>query len=647
MGRIGKLGRIGKRGTGKAGLPVGGVATVFTLLALSSHAVSADTPTGRLSELSLEELGDVEITSVSRQAEPLSEAAASVYVITADDIRRSGATQLPEALRLAPNLQVARVNSNSYAISARGFNNALGNKLLVLIDGRTVYTPLFSGVFWDSQQVVLADVERIEVISGPGGTLWGANAVNGIINVITRPASQSQGGLVALSGGEYGWGGDARFGGRIGSGHYRAFVQRHRTDPSRDPAGNELADRWDTAQTGFRADWGDSAQSFKVIGGAYRGESSVRLFGPVEVSGANLLARWRRQLGADSSLRVQAYYDRAERHDPIQFHDRMEVADLEFHHAFAPGRHAVLWGGGYRVARDRADPGLLVAFIPAHKYLHWSHLFVQDEIALSGSVDLTLGVKLEHNDYTGLESLPSARISWKTDRGDLLWGALSRAVRTPSRIDREFFLPSFPPFLIRGGPDFESEVANVAEIGFRSQPTPALSYSVTVFHHDFDRLRSGQPVAGGGFQVQNGSEGTTSGIEAWGTLQLSDGWRLSGGLAALHKRLRLKPGALDPDGTTALGNDPDYQWQLRSTTLFGDRYDFTMTVRGVDDLPSPAIPGYTTLDLGLGWRPNEHVELRLIVDDALDAGRIEFAPGLLSAPSEFGRSTRLNLLWTW
>ena len=641
------MGWTGRRGMGRRNLPAGRAATIFTLLALSSQSVSADTSTGRLSELSLEELGNVEVTSVSRRAEPLSAAAASIYVITADDIRRSGATQLPEVLRLAPNLQVARVNSNSYAISARGFNNALGNKLLVLIDGRTVYTPLFSGVFWDSQQVVLADVERIEVISGPGGTLWGANAVNGIINVITRHASESQGRLVELSGGEHGWSGDARFGGRIGSGHYRAFVQRHRTDATQDPAGNELADRWDTVRTGFRADWGDSAQRLKMTGSAYRGESSDRPFGAIEISGANLLAQWRRQLDAGSSLRVQAYYDRTERHDPIQFHDRMEVADLEIHHAFTRGRNAVLWGGGYRVARDRADPGLLVAFIPGHRYLRWSHLFVQDEVALSGSVDLTLGVKLEHNDYTGLEALPSARVSWKTGSGDLLWGALSRAVRTPSRIDREFFLPSFPPFLIRGGPDFESEVANVAEIGFRSQPTAALSYSVTVFHHDFDRLRSGQPVAGGGFQVQNGTEGTTSGIEAWATLQLTENWRLSGGLAALHKRLRLKPGALDPDGTTALGNDPDHQWQLRSTTLFGDGYDFTMTVRGVDDLPSPAIPGYTTLDLGFGWRPNEHLELRLLVNDAFDAGRVEFAPGLLSAPSEFGRATHLNLLWTW
>ena len=638
---------IGNRSAGRKRLPIGSSATIAALLAASSHGLAATLSSEPLSELSLEELGNVEITSVSRRAEPLSEAAASVYVITADDIRRSGATRLPEALRLAPNLQVARVNANSYAISARGFNNALGNKLLVLIDGRTVYTPLFSGVFWDSQQVMLADVERIEVISGPGGTLWGANAVNGIINVITRHASETQGGLIALSGGEDGWGGDARFGGRIGSGHFRAFVQRHRTDASRSPAGNELADRWDTAQTGFRADWGDAAQGLRLIGNAYRGESSVRPFGPLEVSGANLLARWRRQLEGDASLRVQAYYDRAERHDPIQFHDLMEIADLEFHHAFVSGRNAILWGGGYRVAHDRVDPGLLVAFIPAHKNLHWSHLFVQDEIAISGSLELTFGLKLEHNDYTGLEALPSARFSWKTGDGDLLWGALSRAVRTPSRIDREFFFPSFPPFLIRGGPDFESEVANVAEIGFRSQPTPALSYSVTVFHHDFDRLRSGQPVAGGGFQVQNGTEGTTSGIEAWGTLQLTEGWRLSGGLAALHKRLRLKPGALDPDGTTALGNDPDYQWQLRSTTLFSGGYDFTMTVRGVDDLPSPAIPGYTTLDLGFGWRPNEHIELRLLVNDAFDAGRVEFAPGLLSAPSEFGRTTHLNLLWTW
>jgi iron complex outermembrane receptor protein len=589
------------------------------------------------------------VTSVSRRAESLLDAAASIYVISADDLRRSGATTLPEALRLAPNLQVARVNASNYAISARGFNNSLGNKLLVLIDGRTVYTPLFSGVFWDAQEVMLQDVERIEVISGPGATLWGANAVNGVINVITRPAADTRGGLLTASAASDQRSLALRQGGALASGgSYRAYARRTRIDNSWDAQGVPQLDGWDSAQAGFRADWGDAAHGFTVQGDSYRGESEQRPFGPVQVSGSNLLARWNRVQDNGAQWRVQGWFDHSQRDDPILFHDRMNVADLEFQHSLPLERHALVWGGGYRQARDAVEKGLLATFIPPRRTLHWANLFVQDEIRLGERTQGSIGLKLDRNSYTGVEVLPSLRMAHRTVAGQLLWAAASRAVRAPSRIDREFFLPGNPPFLIRGGPQFVSEVSNVFELGWRAQPTERVSWSLTAFHHRHDKLRSGQPASsGGGYFVVNLSEGTTSGIEAWATLKLGQRLRLAAGLVELRQRLRQKPGGRDPDGTTALGNDPRHQGQLRGTLELSSRSELDFTARAVSALPYPAVPGYAVLDAGFSWRAHDQLNLSLRLRNIFDARHPEFSPGPLSTRSEFGREGSLDLEWRW
>jgi iron complex outermembrane receptor protein len=619
------------------------IVLLATLVAAPSVAAGQDG--SELATLSLEELGDVQVTSVSRRAQRLADAAASIYVISADAIRRAGVTRLPEALRLAPNLQVARVDASTYAITARGFNNALGNKLLVLVDGRTVYTPLFSGVFWDAQDVMLEDVERIEVISGPGATLWGANAVNGVINIITRRPGDTRGGLLALHGGGDGGSAALRYGGELGGGRVRAYARRHRVDSGEGPGGIGLADGWEATQAGFRAEWGSDERRATVQGDVYDGESVERFFGPVEVSGFNVLARWRDIDANGDGWRVQAYFDQSKRRDPLQFEDRMQVADIELVHSFTRGDHALIWGGGWRHARDEVHAGLITTFLPNRKSLDWYNLFVQDGIAFGERAELTLGLKLDHNDYTGAEWLPSVRFAWKAGENRLLWAALSRAVRTPSRIDREFFLPATPPFLIDGGPNFVSEVADVAELGLRGSGT-RLQWSLTGFHAAYDRLRSGQPV-GGGFQVENRSEGTVAGIEGWATWQVSSRWRLGGGGVRQWIHLRQKPGGLDPEGTTALGNDPEWQWQLRSSFDVAADHDFEVGVRAVGALPEPRIPSYTTVDVGWAWRPLPTLELRLTVDDVFDAGHVEFEPGLLSPPAEFGRSARLALDWRW
>ncbi len=617
-------------------------------LLLGGTAAAGGPQTENLADLSLEQLGDIEVTSVSRRSERLLDAAASIYVIIADDIRRSGAATLPEALRLAPNLQIARVNAASYAISARGFNNSLGNKLLVLIDGRTVYTPLFSGVFWDSQEVMLQDVERIEVISGPGATLWGANAVNGVINVITRPASATRDGLLAATVATDQRAAALRQGGSLGSGSYRVYARRVRIDNTWDARHVAQTDAWDSRQAGFRADWGDAERGFTLQGDSYRGESERRAFGPTEVSGSNLTARWNRRLDGGASWRVQAWFDRTERDDPVLFHDRMDVADLEFQHSVPLPAHTLVWGGGYREARDRVEKGLLATFIPSRRTLRWSNLFVQDDVRLSDSVQATVGLKLDRNSYTGVEVLPTLRVAWKAAPDHMIWAAASRAVRAPSRIDKEFFFPAAPPFLIRGGPDFVSEVANVFELGFRGEASDAFSWSVTAFHHRFDNLRSGQPAtSGGGFFVVNLTEGTTTGVEAWAALRLSERLRVAAGLVELHKSLRQKPGGRDPEGTTDLGNDPRHQAQLRATLLLAPRHELDFSARAVSRLPSPAIPGYAVLDAGYRWQASSRLDVAVRVRNLFDARHPEFEPGTLSQLSEFGREGSLDLEWRW
>lgn len=598
-----------------------------------------------LADLSLEELSNIEVTSVSRRAERLSDAPASIFVITREDIRRAGVTSLPEALRLAPNLQVARTNANSYAISARGFNNSVGNKLLVLIDGRTVYTPLFSGVFWNAQDVMLEDVERIEVISGPGATLWGTNAVNGVINVITHSARDTQGALITGGAGNLERGAAVRYGGKFGAdGHYRIYGKYFDRDNTERANGSAVRDGWDKGQLGFRADWGGATRNFTVQGDAYRGELEQALPGTSRIEGLNLLGRWSERLADGSNLRLQAYYDRIERNQPGTFREELDIFDFDFQHALKPlGAHRLLWGGGYRYARDHVGNSAVLAFLPADVDLNWWNVFVQDEIALRKGLELTLGAKLEGNDYTGVEVLPSVRLAWKLAPDRLVWSAISRAVRAPSRLDRDFFI-FVPPLPLNGGPNFRSEISNVIELGYRAQPTSAISYSVTAFYHDHDRQRSVEPAPGGGFVLDNKIEGSTYGVEAWGNYRVTGNWRLSGGLVLLKQNLRLKPDSRDfASGVSALGNDPSHQWMLRSAFDLTPRHEFDVMVRHIGALPSPTVPDYTAVDARLGWRARRDVELSLTVQNLFDSKHPEF--GSPATRSEFERGIFLKMLW--
>jgi iron complex outermembrane receptor protein len=395
-------------------------------------------------------------------------------------------------------------------------------------------------------------------------------------------------------------------------------------------------------QGGFRADWSDVAGHVTVQGDAY--DASVDQSPSARtISGANLLARIVRDAGDGSTLRAQAYYDHTTRDHPATFHERLDIVDLEAQYESRPlPAHRLMIGGGYRFARDRVSNSAGVAFLPPDRDLRWSHAFVQDDIDLARDVALTVGVKAEHNVYTGTEWLPNVRVAARVSRESVVWAALSRAVRAPSRIDRDFFTPGSPPFALAGGPDFRSEVANVAELGWRSQPTGSLSYAITLFHADYDRLRSVRPGAGGA-AFANDIEGRNSGVEGWASFRVNDRWRIVAGGTAMRERLRVRAGALDAGGLAALGNDPGGWWTVRSHFDVTARHEIDVAVRHVGPRPNAPVPAYTALDARFAWRVAPTLTLSLLVQNAFDPRHAEW--GAPAARAEPERAAFVELVW--
>ncbi|MBX7250238.1 MAG: TonB-dependent receptor [Caulobacteraceae bacterium] len=616
-------------------------ATAFFLGAAGpARAATADD----LSRLSLEELANVEITSVSKQAEPLSHAAAAVFVISADDIRRSGATSVPEVLRLAPNLQVARIDAVSYAITARGFNSReTSNKLLVLVDGRSVYTGLYSGVSWDSHAVPLGEIERIEVISGPGGALYGANAVNGVINIITRRAHESQG----VRGGA-GIGDDearltARLGTRFGdTGAVRAYISAFRIDDTYTATGAEVGDHAAGVQGGFRADWGGASDRYTLQGDLYHHDVADRDANPgSDLDGGNLLGRWSHAWTDGASTTLQAYYDRNERDEPSLF-SREITYDVAVQHDLAAwGRHNLSMGAGYRRVDStyQTDPGSFVFVSPPRLQVDLANAFVHDRIALTSALDLTLALKAEDSSVSGLEWLPGARLGWTLGDRTFLWARAERAVRTPSRIDRGLV---FTGFLAPS--EMDAEKLWAYEIGYRGRPTERTSLTVSAYFNDYDDLRTVDLGTGGTLPVTfaNSARGEVYGIEAWGSWDVTSRWRLHAGASALHKRLEPKPGSRDITGIASGGDDPDWQAQVRSQFDLTEDVEFDVAVRAVDELQS-GVPAYVATDARLGWQVNDNLEISLAGYNLFDDRHVESDDA--GRRREIGRSAFLRLRW--
>ncbi len=619
-----------------------------------------------LTELSIEDLMNVEITSAAKKRQRLSEAAAAIFVITQEDIRRSGATSIPEALRMVPGIQVAKIDANKWAITSRGFNGRFANKLLVLMDGRSVYTPLYSGVFWEVQDTVLEDIDRIEVIRGPGASLWGANAVNGVINIITKSATETQGGLAVAGGGDEEKGfGTLRYGGKIGeNSYYRIYSKYFDRDSGVDSLGNDTADDWDFLRGGFRFDHGDNdSDSFTLQGDVYDGTTgdtitAYSLLPPFSTTfdeendfqGFNAMGRWKHRISDTSDLALQVYFDRAEWETAIAG-VIVDTYDIDFQHRFAWGsRQEIIWGLGYRYIRDDVDGGFSLTADPDNRSTSLYSAFIQDEIQLDGErLRLTVGSKFEHNDYTDYEIQPNARIMWQPRERHSIWASASRAVRTPSRgeNDARFNAPVFPPnALFPGSPltvvalignsDFESEELIAYEMGYRVQPQQRLSLDFALFYNEYDNLRSieGQPQffelipppphAVIPTSIDNKLSGYAYGVELAADWLLFDWWRWQAGYTFL--RMELDPDTDSTDTVTEPDEDksPRHQVSLRSSMELPRDVELDFWFRFVDELPALKINSYTTLDIRLAWSPVPDFEIALVGQNLLDDQHAEF-----------------------
>jgi iron complex outermembrane receptor protein len=599
---------------------------------------------GDLKQLNVEDLMNLQVTSVARHPEKLIETASAIQVITQEDIRRSGATSIPEALRLADNLQVAQKNSHDWAISARGFNTNLGNKLLVMVDGRTVYTPLYSGVFWDVQDYVLEDVDRIEVMSGPGGALWGANAVNGVINIITKSATDTQGIYAEAGGGSQPQTlGAVRYGGALSTEtQFRVYAKYFDRGDEVLANGNPEPDAWRQGRTGFRVDsQATSHDRLTLQGDYYDGHENVQTGGTGDASGQNLLGRWTRTLTDKSDLSLQAYIDQTHLADPLPslsagtltlsppgvLYDDLTTYDVDFQHRFAIGtRNRVVWGLGYRLTHDAVIAAPAVGFLPPVLRQNLFSAFVQDEIALRKNLSFTLGTKLEHNDYTGFEFEPDARLSWTLSPNQALWSAISRAVRTPSRIDHDLSEGSPPYFaLLKGSADFTSETLIAYELGYRAQVNSTLSASVSTFYNQYNDVRSTSitPVKILPFFFANNLEGDTYGMEWSGDYQISETWSLHAGYTLLREHLRVKPGQFDLSAARNETADPEHQFSIRSAITLPRHVELAAGLRWVDTLqtnngPTPgSVPAYFELESRLAWHAGDRLELSLVGQNLL------------------------------
>lgn len=624
-------------------------AAVAVLLGSPPLAAAEDEPSiSELGSLSIEDLANVEITSVSKRPEPLASAPAAIYVISNDDIRASGAITLPDALRLAPNLQVARVNASTYGITARGFNqsSATANKMQVLIDGRSVYNPLFSGVFWDIQNVVLADVDRIEVVSGPAGALWGSNAVNGVINVVTRSAAQTQGLLVDAT---YGGADEAinvRYGGKIGDNlAYRIYGLGFSRDNTVNLSGLSAYDGWHMWQGGARADWTGAKDSVTLQGDRYSGDTQKAPAAVTnsDLDGGNVMLKWSHKFDDGSSLDANSYYSRTVRQLTTSITARVNTYDFDLQRHFVLGTNDLVVGAGYRETVDEFNSHNSPNFLdPSHKALRLANVFGQDKIALSGDLDLILGLKYEHNSYTGSEWMPDARIAWRPWKNTLLWGAVSRAVRTPSRYDRDLYIPN----TLDGGPDFVSEELTAYEVGYRGRPLPNVSVSVSAYYNVYDNLRTLESIGATRYplEIRNGMAGSTYGVEAWSDWAVTPWWRLSAGYNYLHKDLRIEPGSTDAFGVLFAGNDPTYQAQVRSYMKLPGNLELDAGLRAIDSLPSPAVPSYVEMDVRIGWMMTKQVELSVGGDNLLHSRHVEF-DGNSTAARELPRTLYAGMRW--
>ena len=634
---------------------------------------------GELLDMSLEDLMNIEVISVSKKTQKLRETAAAVYVITQDEIQQAGARSLPEALRLAPGVEVAQITRNRWAVTVRGFNGVFANKLLVLVDGRQLYTPLFGGVFWNQHPVLVENIDRIEVIRGPGATLWGANAVNGIINVITKKADALSGGAIKTVVGTDEIETSIRYGMALGEDAFvRAYLQYFNRDGFVDAGGGAEHDDYDSVLGGFRVDWDlTSRDELMIQGNAFTGNAEQalmlgsrldsviqRIENRIDLAGASLLGRWTRELAEDSSLSLQFYWDHTERKSD-ELEDLRDTFDLDFQHRFRVGDvHDLVWGVGYRFSTDETVGSFTVSIDPDQRDYQVFSAFAQDDITIvENELHLILGAKFEHNDFSGFEFQPSIRFLWTPDELNTVWGAVSRAVRTPSRGDHDVRLLIGPTPLPNGTPafvalngnrSFNSERLVAYELGYRIRPLDNLSFDLAIFYNDYDHLASFDPRAPfldpqGLFTLPalltNESEAVSYGLEITADWRITPELRLSANYSFIDFDTETHGTASPSVGT--LSRSPRHRFNLRAHWNLTDTLQLNGYLQFVDDLSHTEIPSYLKIDCQIAWRPTESLTLAVGVKNLLDDRHPEFVGDLGQVASEIERTAYLWLEWSF
>ncbi len=620
-------------------------------------------PPRDLTQFSLEDLMNVQVTSVSKKEQKISKTGAAIFVVTEEDIRRSGSTNIPDLLRMVPGVNVAQIDSNQWAVSIRGFNSAISNKVLVLIDGRSVYFNSFSGAFWDVIDVPPEDIERIEVIRGPGGTVWGANAMNGVINIITKHSKDTNGVLVTTGGGSKETAeGLAQYGGNIGSkGSYRVFGRYANVNSSAFSSGQRAADGWHEWHEGFRSDWNLSSRDTLMVEGdlltSAAGGTMTTTFpeSPPRQADVNrrltnisgdVLGRWDHRLRNGSETSLQVYYNALRRDGQAGVSLSNDTVDVEFkHHLAAGARNDIVWGLDYRVASDDIRPAASYAFRinPPARTDHLFSAFVQDEIHLGRSVFLTLGSKFEHNGYTGFEYEPSAQLVWTATDRHTFWASAARAIRQPARTDfgAQFNvgvqpLPGGGAGLLTlfGNPDFKAENVHDFETGYRAQVNPRLSLDFTGFLTSYHELETTEPEAPF-FATDQGllviplkfgnlAHARSYGVEFFAHWNVTDRWKINPGYSLLQMAVKRDPSSQDPDIEQTSGNTPRHQFQIRSLFNLRRNLEWDSSLIYVSGLRHLAIPSYVRLDTRLGWRLGESVEFSIVGQNLLTPRHLEF-----------------------
>ena len=603
-----------------------------------------------LKRLTIEELASIDVTSVSRRPERLSKTAAAISVVRQEDIHRAGVVILAEAMRLAAAIDVARVTGGSWGVSARGFNISTSNKLLVLIDGRSTYSSLFGGTLWDVQDTVLADLDRIEVIRGPGGTIWGANAVNGVVNIISKPVAETQGALLTVIGGINERAiVSGRYGGRAGTGHYRVYGKYRARAPQLFADGRSAEDEVRFGQAGFRFDSDQSTgMRWTLSSDVYKGTNGFADRADGDVSGGNVMARLQR--GTErNTFALQAFYDGSYRKVPLQFEEKRHSGEVDLQQRVVRGRHDVVFGGTLRAYRldDLGTAGF--RFEPQVRQGWNANVFAQHELELAPErAYLTVGSKLGGNNFTGIEIQPNARFRFHPSTRQMVWTAVSRAVRLPTRFDEDIRIqnPVTGAVVLTASSDFESESVIAVEGGYRALPHPRVSVDAAIFTNRYNDLRSQElrltpaPL----FVLGNALNARTSGIELAGTVQLMENWRVHGSYAWLHKRVSFDPGSTDPTGGIFEGNDPSHLASARSYVDLPRGFAVDAVLRFSSRRPSPVVDAYTELDVRAGWTVRPAWELSLIGQGLLHDRHEELASP--NAPRfAFPRSVYARSVW--